>query len=133
MAVNGNSFDAGTIGFGHARKVWREIRAVYPGGGTVGNVSDFAEAGKIPAGTPVKFDPSEKTITAYTAEQVKASDADTLGINAYLQEDAVIADANTVATGTAVYSGEIYEYMFDADVAAILKAGTLTPQIVWVQ
>lgn len=43
-------------------------------------------------------------------------------INGYLKEDAPIEDENTVATGTVVVDGDIYEYMFDDDEAAILKA-----------
>ncbi len=43
-------------------------------------------------------------------------------INGYLKEDAPLADENTIATGTVVVDGDIYEYMFDDDEAAILKA-----------
>lgn len=44
------------------------------------------------------------------------------GINGYLKEDAPLEDENTVATGTVVVDGDIYEYMFDDEEAAILKA-----------
>lgn len=130
----GNTFDKGTFHMGHAKKVWREIRHRFPAGGTISNVADWVVKGKVPAGTPIKFDASANTITAYTDAAIKgASDVKTLGINAYLQEDAVIKDANTIATGTAIYAGEIYEYMFDAAVVAKLKTLTTVPQIVWVQ
>ena len=43
-------------------------------------------------------------------------------INGYLKEDAPIEDENTLATGTVVVDGDIYEYMFDEEEAAILKA-----------
>lgn len=90
--------------------------------------------GKVPGGTPVKYDASTNEITAITDAQIKAAeDVTTLGINGYLQEDARIKDANTIATGTVIYAGEIYEYMFDAEVAAKLKALATLPQIVWVQ
>ena len=62
----GNTFDVNTVKYGHARKVWREIRHRYPGGGMVSNISDWVAVGKIPAGTAVKFDLSGKTFTAYT-------------------------------------------------------------------
>lgn len=130
----GNTFDKKTFGYSHAKKVWREIRHRFPAGGTIANVSDWVAVGKVPAGTPIKFDPANNTITAYTDATVKgADDVKTLGINAYLQEDAVITSAATVASGTAVYAGEIYEYMFDAAVVAKLKTLTTVPQIVWVQ
>lgn len=133
MSKNGNTFDVTTFSVGHAKKVWREIRHRFPGGGVIKNVSDFVAAGKIPSGTPIKFDVNTKEIVAFTDAQIKAADnANTLGINAYLQEDAVITSANTIATGTAIYAGEIYEFAFDADVLAKLKTLTSVPQIVWV-
>lgn len=131
--INGNTFDVKTTKYGHSTKVWREIRHRYPAGGTIENVSDWVSEGKIPAGTPVKYDMNAKTLKAYTNEQVKgASDVSTLGINAYLQEDAFINSASTIATGTAVYAGELYDYMYDADVLAKLQSITTTQQIVWV-
>ena len=98
----GNTFDVNTVKYGHARKVWREIRHRYPGGGMVSNISDWVAVGKIPAGTAVKFDLSGKTFKAYTDEQIKAAESDitTLGINGYLQEDVLVASENTKASGT---------------------------------
>ncbi len=130
--MNGNSFDQKTFKVGHARKVWREIRHVYPGGGKVSNVADWVEAGKIPAGTPLKFDMAEKTIEAYTkADITGAEDVATLGINAYSQEDAVITSNETIATLTAVYDGEIYSYMLDSEVAEALNG--VVPHVIYVQ
>ena len=126
MGTMGNTFDVNTVKYGHARKVWREIRHRYPGGGMVSNISDWVAVGKIPAG---------KTFTAYTDAQIKAAESDitTLGINGYLQEDILVASGNTKASGTVVYAGEIYQYMFDEEVVAILQKITTLPQIVWVQ
>ena len=106
----GNTFDVNTVKYGHARKVWREIRHRYPGGGMVSNISDWVA-------------------------QIKAAESDitTLGINGYLQEDILVASGNTKASGTVVYAGEIYQYMFDEEVVAILQKITTLPQIVWVQ
>lgn len=135
MGTMGNTFDVNTVKYGHARKVWREIRHRYPGGGMVSNISEWVAVGKIPAGTPVKFDLSDKkTFTAYTDKQIKdAENITTLGINGYLQEDILVASDNTQASGTVVYAGEIYQHMFDKDVVAILQKITTLPQIVWVQ
>lgn len=131
--INGNTFDVKTTKYGHSTKVWREIRHRYPAGGTIENVSDWVSVGKIPAGTPVKYDMNAKTLKAYTDQQIKdASEISTLGINAYLQEDAFISSESTIATGTAVYAGELYDYMFDADVLTKLQSITTTQQIVWV-
>lgn len=134
----GNTFDVNTVKYGHARKVWREIRHRYPGGGMVSkkSISDWvAVGGKIPAGTAVKFDLSDKTFTAYTDAQIKEAKPNitTLGINGYLQEDILVASGDTKASGTVVYAGEIYQYMFDEEVVAILQKITTLPQIVWVQ
>lgn len=131
----GNTFDVNTVKYGHARKVWREIRHRYPGGGMVSNISDWVAVGKIPAGTAVKFDLSgKKTFIAYTDARIKAAeDITTLGINGYLQEDILVASGDTKASGTVVYAGEIYQYMFDEKVVAILQKITTLPQIVWVQ
>lgn len=131
--INGNTFDVKTTKYGHSTKVWREIRHRYPAGGTIENVSDWVSVGKIPAGTPVKYDMNAKTLKAYTDQQIKdASEISTLGINAYLQEDAFISSESTIATGTAVYAGELYDYIFDADVLTKLQSITTTQQIVWV-
>lgn len=144
MGTMGNTFDVNTMKYGHARKVWREIRHRYPGGGMVSNISDWVAVGKIPAGTAVKFDILNKTFKAYTDAQIKAAETPgeeeepapgiaSLCINGYLQEDILIAGENTKASGTVVYAGEIYQYMFDEEVVAILQKITTLPQIVWVQ
>lgn len=130
----GNTFDVNTVKYGHARKVWREIRHRYPGGGMASDISSWVAVGKIPAGTAVKFNLSDRTFKAYTDEQIKtAEDITALGINGYLQEDVLVASKNTKASGTVVYAGEIYQYMFDKEVVAILQKITTLPQIVWVQ
>lgn len=143
MGTMGNTFDVNTVKYGHARKVWREIRHRYPGGGMVSNISDWTSAGKIPAGTAVKFDLSDNTLKAYTDEQIKAAEAKpsegvapgiaSLGINGYLQEDILVTSENTKASGTVIYAGELYQYMFDEEIVAILQKITTLPQIVWVQ
>lgn len=131
--MNGNTYDVTTVTYGHAKKVWREIRHRFPAGGTISNVSDWATAGIIPSGTPVKYDASAKTIECYTdADITGASDLTALGINGFLQEDVKVASASTVASGTAVYAGEIYEYAFASAVATKLKTLTTVPQIVFV-
>lgn len=141
--IIGNTFDKKSFEYGHARKVWRSISSVYPGGGVIQNVSDFSEKGKIPSGSPVKFDMKTHQITVIKDDEIKAAvevpesttEAEAvaaLGINGYLQEDVYIASEDTVATGTVVYAGEIYEYMFDDEVVKKLKLANV-PMIVWVQ
>lgn len=144
MSGTGNTYDKKSWSWGHARKVWRSIRHVYPGGGMIQNTSDFTSAGKIPAGSPVKFDPKTKQITVILDSAIKAAVAvpetkteaeavAELGINGFLQEDVYLTDSNTKGSGTVVYAGELYEYMFDAEVVKKLKLLTNVPQIVWVQ
>ena len=133
MANYGNTFDARTVSYGHARKVFREIRHRFPAGGTCSNISDWTDDGKIPSGTPVAFDNSTNTFQAFTDAQITVSDADTLGINGFLQEDILVADENTVGTGTVIYGAEIYEFMYADEVLTILQASTKLPQIVWVR
>lgn len=142
----GNTFDNQSFSQGHSRKVWRETRRQWPAGGRVTNVSDWVAAGKIPAGTPCKYGlnatTNAKEIKCYTDAQVKAAvtkqgetaaaGIDSLGINGYTDRDIPIASANTLATATAIREGDIYEYMFDAEVAAALKANTLCPGVVFV-
>lgn len=141
----GNTFDNHSFKQGHSRKVWREIRRQWPAGGKVTNVSDWVAKGKIPTGTPCKYtvtDTGAKEVKCYTDAQVKAAvtkngsteapGIDSLGINGYTDRDIPIASANTQATATAIRDGDIYEYMFDADVAAALKANTLCPLVVFV-
>lgn len=129
MGTIGNTYDSRTKTWKPARKVWRSIESAYPAGGTISNVADWVDAGIIPAGTPAIYDGKEKTIKALTDAQVTT---DATGVNGYLQEDIVITNAETIGTGTVIYAGEIYEYMFDEAVATALKALTTTPQIVWV-
>jgi hypothetical protein len=141
--MTGNVFKKGVVSFGSpAKRVWREIRHRYPAGGTIRNMSDFVRDGIIPSGSPVAYDASTKSIAvikytdisaASTAEAIAA-----LGINGYLQEDVVLDSTGgggvpDAATGTVVYAGELYEYMYPADVVAVLKQVTTTPQIVFVQ
>ena len=137
----GNTFDNLNFKQGHSRKVWREPRRQWPAGGKITNVADWVAKGKIPAGTPCAYavnkDTGEKTIKCYTNEQIKAAGTgegaagiDSLGINGYT--DTPIASAKTQATATAINDGDIYEYMFDDDVAEILKANTKCPLVVFV-
>lgn len=138
----GNTYDSTSFSVGHARKVWREIRRQWPAGGTISNVSDWVAVGKIPAGTPCKWESAEnsgkKTIKCFTDAQVKAAASaqggiNSLGINGYTDRDTPITSANTVASATAIREGDIYEYMFAPDVATILKANTKCPGVVFVQ
>lgn len=146
MNAIGNTFKHGTIsGLGHARKVWREIRNQYPSGGVIGDITGWIAFGKIPAGTPVKFDMSNKSIVAYTDSALVTASGDSdpaaalaaLGINGLLQEDVYLEGAqnqdDVIPTGTVVYDGEIYEYMLDSDTVAALKSINTIPMIVFVQ
>lgn len=132
--IIGNTFDKKSFEYGHARKVWRSISGVYPGGGVIENVSDFSGKDKIPSGSPVKFDMKTRRITVIKDEDIKAAEpAASLDIiNGYLQEDVYITSGDTKATGTVVYAGEIYEYMFEDEVVEKLKLANV-PMIVWVR
>ena len=55
-------------------------------------------------------------------EEVSVPEAKLSDINGYLKEDSPVEDKNTICTGTVVVDGDIYEYMFDDEEAAILKA-----------
>lgn len=142
----GNSFlnKKETIG-GRAERVWREIRHRYPAGGTITNLSDWATDGIIPSGRPVVYDPEAKTMSVLTTSQVEAGattandtttyNGDSLGINGYLQEDVVInvnagsVPTGLVASGTVVYAGELYAYMFGATELAVLQSVTKVPEV----
>ena len=139
MGNIGNTFKGGSVsGLNRARKVWREIQDVYPSGGVIEIDAGWLALGVVPAGTPVSFDMSTKAITAYSDSTLSSTaDLTTLNINGYLQEDVYLEGATSasdiVATGTVVYRGEIYEYMFAAATAAKLKALTTVPGVVFVQ
>lgn len=115
----GNSFSDGShVVSKGAVRVWREIRHQYPAGGTIKNFSDFAAMGKVPAGTPVTFDQEKKEITALTDAVVKAGN---VVVDGFTQEDAYLNANTSVATATVIYEGELYSYMYEADVLAALK------------
>ncbi len=134
MGTLGNTFDNVSSKYGHARKVWREVRQVYPAGGTVSNVADWSAAGVIPAGTAVKYDVTNKTMECYTkADITGAEDMSTLAINGYLKNDIRIESESTVASGTVVYEGELYINLIDDEIAAKLKTVTTTPMVVFVE
>lgn len=132
----GNTFDKQSFGIGHARKVWRRIEEQLPGGFMIKNVSDFLSAGLIRSGMAIVKDTTsgadEKDIKVLTWAQLKAAISgeggiDSLGIIGFLQEDAPVIDANTIATGNVIVKGEIYGYMFGdnlqdaATIAAAVK------------
>lgn len=65
--MTGNTFGEKTISFNPAKKVWRCVRHVYPGGAMLDTASLVAYKNKIvPAGTPVKYDSSAKTVKVYS-------------------------------------------------------------------
>ena len=134
----GNTFDAQSFSVGHARKVWRRIEEQLPGGHKIKNVADFVSAGLIRGGMPVVKDTAlgadEKDIKVLTWAQVKAAitgetpaGIDSLNIIGFLQEDAPVLSAQTIATGTVIVKGEIYDYMLGdnlqdaATIAAAIK------------
>lgn len=128
----GNTFDTTTQHWGHARKVWRSVEHTEPSGGTVSNISDWVAKGVIPAGTPVKFDHTAKTIVAITdAAITAATDVTTLGINGYSLDDVRVSSADTIGTIDVVYAGFLYEYMYDSAILAKLKTLTNMPMIHW--
>jgi hypothetical protein len=134
----GNTFDAQSFAMGHARKVWRRIEEQLPGGFLIKNVSDFVSAKLIRSGMAVVKDTTQgaddKDIKVLTWAQVKSaisgSGIDSLNIIGFLQEDAPITDANTIATGNVIVKGEIYGYMLGdtasdaATIAAAVKGMT---------
>ncbi|MCM1295401.1 MAG: hypothetical protein NC311_07640 [Muribaculaceae bacterium] len=123
----GNTFDNKTVSFGHARKVWREIRQMYPAGGRVANIADWVDKKLIPAGTLASWYENEnggKEVKCFTPEQAAEASGDNLG---YTDRDIPVKDANTIATATVVYEGEIYKYMLPEAVAEAGK--TLVPGV----
>lgn len=123
----GNTFDNKTVRFGHAHKVWREIRQMYPAGGRVANVEDWVEKGLIPAGTLASWYENEeggKEVKCFTPAQAAEASGDNLGLT---DRDIPVANANTIATATVVYDGEIYKCMLPEEVAEAAK--TLVPGV----
>lgn len=138
MANIGNTFESGSLHYGHARKVWREIRAQYPAGGKVSNLSDWTSAGKIPAGTPCTIDQVNKTVVCHTNSQITTaasanpSTLPNLLINGFTQEDIDVNSNTSAATATVIYDGEIYDYMIDSTVLTALKTLGQIMQVVYV-
>lgn len=135
----GNTFDSQSFGVGHARKVWRRIEEQLPGGFKITNVSDFVSAGLIRSGMAIVKDTTsgadEKDIKVLTWAQLKTAISgeggiDSLGIIGFLQEDAPVISAQTIATGNVIVKGEIYAYMLGdnledaATIAAAVKGMT---------
>ena len=132
----GNTFDTQSFTMGHSRKVWRRIDEQLPGGHLIKNVADFVSAGLIRSGMAVVKDTTsgadEKDIKVLTWAQIKAAvtgetpaGIDSLGIIGFLQEDAPVLSAQTIATGTVIVKGEIYDYMLGdnlEDAAIIAEA-----------
>lgn len=123
----GNSFNKSTVSFGHAKKVWREVREVLPAGGTINGVAALFSAGTevIKAGTPVKFNEADNTIDLVAESAVEAASGSTaiaaLGINGFLYRDIPLESGDTVATGDVVVNGDIYDYAFSKKAAEVLK------------
>ena len=113
----GNAFNASTLSFGHAKKVWRRIDEQLPGGYRILNVSDFVEKGLIRSGMAVvkAEDADEKDVNVLQWQEILDSadsgGVDSLNILGFLQEDVPVKDVNTYATGNIIVKGEIYGYM----------------------
>lgn len=107
--VNGTTFGKKAWSVKPGQRVWREIRHRFPAGGTISNLADWKSAGIIPSGTPCEFDNTTYAIKALTAAQAKTATK----VSGFLQEDIVVDADTAAATGTVIYAGEIYEYMFD--------------------
>lgn len=130
MGRMGNTFGSQSVGAGHARKVWREVKDQFPAGGIVTNLSDWLTGGvgKIPAGTFCKWyndgASGGKKVVCYTDAQIKAASGNpaSLGINGATLYDIDIEAGETVGTATVVYAGEYYDFMVkDSDVLSIVK------------
>lgn len=109
----GNTFGSETFEIANGQKrIWREIRHRFPSGGTFDAATLSQNKGKvIPAGSPVKFDQSAKTLTLVTGKE-----AEGLVIDGFTQEDVYVKDGVTAATATVIYDGEIYEPVLKAAV-----------------
>lgn len=103
-----NTFGQTNKAYSGGKNIWHEIKGAYPVGGTIANLSAYAEGSVIPAGSMCALDMAEHTITI-----VKASDSANLDkVNGLLQNDiyvdAAVKGANGNATGNVVFAGEIY-------------------------
>lgn len=103
-----NTFGNTGKSYGGGKNIWHEIKGAYPVGGTIENLSAYAEGSVIPAGSMCKLDPATHKITI-----VKASESDSLAsVNGLLQNDiyvdAGVKGTNGNATGNVVFAGEIY-------------------------
>ena len=124
----GNTFGKQSVGVGHARKVWREVKDQFPVGGVVTNLTDWVTngKGKIPSGTFCKWEDAGneggKKVTCYTKAQILAAGSiATLGINGATLYDIDIENGDVIGTATVIYAGEYYSYMVDAGVLAKVK------------
>ena len=142
MGNIGNTFVNENFSVGRAKKVWRELHDIYPGGGVLANLADWgpdADGNRlIPAGTPVCFKINEKVLYAYNSEVYsqhlgEGENPDPNVINGYLQEDIYIpasAVSTTVVTGTVVYRGEMYgTALYEYNIFALQK---VVPGVVFV-
>lgn len=122
----GSVFADSSTTYTGGERVWRETRRVYPGGGRLTTASikailgNTAKEGVIPAGTPVTFDSSTKTITLLTSANLAVAENKPT-VNGFIKDDiaivglgAVPTNDNLFASATVVYEGELYEYMFSA-------------------
>ena len=104
-----NTFGSTSKTYGSGKNIWHEIKGAYPVGGTISNLSDFAVGSVIPAGSMCKYDAVNATIKILTNTEATATPAD---VNGLLRDDIYVDEAvkgtNGAATGSVVYSGEIY-------------------------
>lgn len=117
-----NTFGKTSKAYGQGKNIWHEIKGAYPVGGTIANLSAFAEGDVIPAGSMCALDQAAHTITI-----VKASDSDQLAnVNGLLQNDiyvdAAVKGEYGNATGNVVFAGEIYIDRLEEDVPAEVLA-----------
>lgn len=109
----GNTYGQEAVEWSNGQKrVWREIRHRLPAGGSFTSTAIQQNKGKvIPAGTPVTFDQSTKTLTIVTGKEGTAA-----VIDGFTQDDVYIKDGTSYATATVIYDGEIYEPVLKAAV-----------------
>lgn len=69
----GNNFGKGSKSFGGGKNIWHSKVKVYPVGGTVANLSDYAAGSVIPAGSIAVLDTANASVTIVSLDEFSST------------------------------------------------------------
>lgn len=122
-----NTYGSKLKSYGGGKVVWRTVEEKYPCGATI-DISALAVGEMIKAGTPIALKPASHVATVLKDAAAVTTATTAKQLIAYVENDVVKEDGDTIGTCAAVVAGQLYVDRCDEKEAAI-AANAYCPKV----